>query len=119
MAEVNPNSKQQRAIRIVLEGKKVGKSRKILIQEIREGCNMSDAGAATYYQNAVQKLRDQGILVKTTTVVVDKVVEPVKAAPTMDMSLLNQAPVTESAEATDSTETLDHTADELAGEAAE
>jgi hypothetical protein len=97
MAEVNPNSKQQRAIRLVLEGKKLGKSRKILIQEIREVCNMSDAGAATYYQNAVSKLRDQGILVKTTIVVVDKVVEPVTAPIAPPVS------------------SLDETADEAAG----
>jgi hypothetical protein len=75
MAEVNPNSKFQRAIVIVLEGKRVGKSRKVLIQEIREACNMSDAGGATYYQNAIQKLRDQGKLVKTVTIVTDVVKE--------------------------------------------
>jgi len=87
MAEVNPNSKQQRAIRLVLAGKQAGKSRKVLIQEIREECDMSDAGAATYYQNAVQKLRDQGILKSIRTVVTDVVVEKKVV---MDMSLLNQ-----------------------------
>lgn len=86
MAEVNPNSKQQRAIKLVLAGKQAGKSRKILIQEIREVCGMSDAGAATYYQNAVSKLREKGLLVKTTVVVADVVTDAGRSA--MDMTLL-------------------------------
>lgn len=87
MAEINPNSKQQRAIKIVLSGKSANppKSRKVLIQEIREQCGMSDAGAATYYQNAVTSLRNKGLIKKVVVTTVDEVVS---TKPTMDMSVL-------------------------------
>jgi len=62
MAERNPNSKQSKAIELVRNARTNDPTvtRKVLIATIMEQCGMSQAGASTYYQNAVSYLRTQG-----------------------------------------------------------
>jgi hypothetical protein len=47
----------------VNEGEQKGESRKAIIVAIKQHCNMSDAGASTYYQNSITYLRKNDPLV--------------------------------------------------------